>query len=138
MDRPVNILVLAGLLCGGEINITFIGELAEKSKLGESRIHNTYVSYGDELPYGENFDLIIADIYTFNGETNVERVRQAHKLFPDTKIILLDSGTDLSRNEFFALAKELNAQIEFEIWELGIKIRKFFFPEDFKDVKETA
>jgi hypothetical protein len=131
MNKPIEILVLASKLLGMELNVWFVGEGAERLKL-KQRLKMTYGLSEISLSKGKSFDLIIVDFYSYRPEVDVVVLEQAHKQYPDAKIILFASGEEQRRQELFTMAAQFGAQIEFQIGEMAEKIRRFFFPEDFK------
>src|SRR4030042_900054 len=133
MDQPMNILVLATKLFSMELNVWFVGEGAPRIKLGEQRVSMSYGLPRDSqgvIAIGKKFDLIIVEIFCYTEDLSSVKDAQTH--YPNAKIVfmVLDS---INSQKLFSLAKEYNAQIEYDIGELARKIRRFFFPEDFKE-----
>lgn len=138
MKESVEILFLGSKLCSMELNVWLVGEGAERLNL-KGRVRMTYGLSEVFLPKGESFDLIIVDYYCFRWPSpGEEDVGKAREQYPQTKIILFAPGEEGRGYELFYKAAQLNAQIEFTIAELAEKIRRFFFPEDFKEKEEAA
>ena len=138
MDNKVEILFLGSKICATELNVWLVGEGAKRLNLKE-RVRMTYGLSEISLPKGEIFDLIIVDYYCFRWPSlGEDDVGNAHKQYPQAKIILFAPGEEGRGYELFQKAVQFNAQIEFTISELAEKIRRFFFPKDFKEESNAA